>query len=67
MANRLEGKVNGRPVTIRDDGWVLVNKELIGIKQCDSDPKRWYNKDLQEIEELYGKSIGEVLIHMKYV
>jgi hypothetical protein len=67
MANRFEKYFGRTKVTVHHDGWVWVNGSSTGIKQWDSNPKKWSNSGGQEIKELSGMSLEEVLKFKGYI
>jgi hypothetical protein len=67
MANRFEKNIRGTKVTVHHDGWVWVNGSPTGIKQWNDNPKRWSNTGGQEIKDLSGYSLEEVLKEKGYI
>ena len=68
MANRFENYFGRIKVTIHHDGWLWVNGSRTGIKQWDSPHStRWSNAGGQEIKELAGMSLEQVLKYKGYI
>lgn len=67
MADRINTRMSGKKITIHHDGWLFVNGNSTGIKQWDSDPKRWSNNGGQEIKLLQGMPLEQVLRFKGYI
>ena len=57
----LEIKLGGKTVNIYNNGELWVAGRFTGLRQWESNPKRWSNASGQEISDLKGKSLEEVL------
>lgn len=64
---RLETKIRGKTVNIYNNGDLWVGGKNTGLRQWESDPKIWANQSGQQIKDLKGKSIEEVLKIKGYI
>lgn len=66
---RLETKMGNKNVQVNvyNNGEVWVGGKFTQLRQWESDPKRWSNQSGQEITDLKGKSLEEVLKIKGYI
>lgn len=67
MADRFNSEINRKQVVVKHDGYVWVDGTYTKIKQWDSSSTTWSNQSGQEIKELRGKSLEEVLKLKGYI
>ena len=56
-----ETTLRGKKVSVHNNGQVFVKGSDTGLYQWQSDPKRWKNSSGQELSDLKGKSLEDVL------
>lgn len=60
MANNSRMDIGRHKVSFRE-GHLYVNGNYLGIKQWESDPKRWSSQHGREVPEYKGKSLEDIL------
>jgi hypothetical protein len=58
---RLDIKIQLKEIRVYDNGDVYVDGSYTNLRQWSSDPKRWSNGSGQEIKDLKGKDLEQVL------
>ncbi len=64
---RLETTIRGKSVNVYNNGDLWVAGKNTNLRQWESNPKRWSNQSGQEIRDLQGKSLEEVLKIKGYI
>lgn len=64
---RLETTIRGKSVNIYNNGDLWVAGKNTNLRQWESDPKIWANQSGQQIKDLKGKTLEEVLRIKGYI
>ena len=64
---RLEIEIQGKEVNIYNNGNLWVGGQNTGLRQWESNPKIWENQSGQQIIDLKGMSLEEVLKFKGYI
>ncbi len=57
----LDTTIQGKSITIYNNGDMYVNGSYTGLRRWQNSPKNWSNSSGQEISDLKGKDVQEVL------